>query len=226
MQSLQEMFVHGGPVMWPLLAASVLALAIILDRTIAMAWSWQSFDRVKSALEPLIRAGAWQQAEDWCQRRGPLTRFARAYLRHREEPESVREDLLRREGLLILGHLGTRLRWLAMLAQVGTLLGLLGTFYFMIWRFHPDRMAGGEAGQAEFFLAIWESFLSTMYGLLIAIPCTVAYHLFEARVDVVANQMNILLSYLDEWRRTPAVNSEEKADRTARAIASHARITA
>ena len=105
---------------------------------------------------------------------GPLE-LAHAYLRLRDEPKEIREDVLRREGTLIMGVLERRLRSLAVLAQVGTLLGLLGTFYFMIYRFNPEATAGGVLGQAEFFTAIWESFLSTMFGLVIAIPCTVAY---------------------------------------------------
>src|SRR5262245_28260019 len=200
-QSLWEMFERGGPVMWPLLTASVLALALIFDRAVVFAWSYQSFASVLAALRPLVSAGAWAQAEQWCRRRGPLTTLARVYLQQRTEPKEVREDIVRREGSLLLGHLEKRLRWLAVLAQLGTLLGLLGTFYFMIYRFRPEAVAGGQLQQADFFTAIWESFLSTMFGLVIAVPCTAAYHIFEGRLDAVSKQMSALVSYLDEWVR-------------------------
>ena len=103
----------------------------------------------------------------------------------------------------MLGKLEHRLRWLAALAQVSTLLGLLGTFYFMIYRFRPEATASGQIPQAEFYAAIWESFLSTMFGLVIAIPCTIAYQVFEGRVDAVARDLGVLVSYLDEWTRAP-----------------------
>src|SRR5262245_17900179 len=133
--SLIDLFEHGGPVMWPLLAASVLALALILDRAIAFIWWHQSLRRVLKTLKPLILRQAWEKAEQYCERRGPYTWQARNYLRLWNAPKEVREDVLQREGTILLSHLETRLRWLATLAQISTLLGLLGTFYFMIYRF-------------------------------------------------------------------------------------------
>jgi biopolymer transport protein ExbB len=198
---LREMFERGGPVMWPLLAASVLSLALILERTIVFIWWFQRFGRVVRTLRRLILAHAWGDAEKWCRQRGPFTHVALVYLRHRDQPEKIREDVLKREGTLMIGHLEQRLRWLAALAQVSTLLGLLGTFYFMIYRFRPEATASGQVPQAEFFAAIWESFLSTMFGLIIAIPCTAAYQIFESRVDAVSRDLGVLVSYLDEWRR-------------------------
>jgi len=198
---IREMFVRGGPVMWPLLTASVLGLALILERAIVFIFWFQSFRHVVRSLRPLIAAGAWGRAEEWCRRRGPFTHLAGVYVRNRDQPEKIREDLLKREGTLVIAHLDRRLRWLATLAQVSTLLGLLGTFYFMIYRFHPEATASGSIPQAEFFAAIWESFLSTMFGLIVAIPCTAAYQVFESRVDSVSRDMGVLVSFLDEWRR-------------------------
>lgn len=151
----------------------------------------------------MVRQRAWARAEQFCRRRGPLTQLAGVYLKQRDQLDKIREDVLRREGTLLLAHLEKRLRLLAALAQVGTLLGLLGTFYFMIYKFHPSSTGGGQIQQADFFAAIWESFLSTMFGLCIAIPCMTAYQLFEGRVDALSRDMSVLVSYLDEWRREP-----------------------
>lgn len=200
-QSLLDLFDHGGPVMWPLLTASVLGLALILDRAIAFIWWHQSLQRVLKALKPMILNQAWERAEQWCWRRGPFTHQALNYIKLRNQSKEIREDVLQREGTILLSYLETRLRWLATLAQVSTLLGLLGTFYFMIYRFSPEATASGQVQQAEFFTAIWESFLSTMFGLVIAIPCTTAYHIFDGRADTVAKEMSVLVSYLDEWCR-------------------------
>ena len=200
---LWEMFERGGPGMWPLLGASVLGLALVLDRLVVFLWWMQSFGGVLRRLEPLIREQAWTKAETYCRIRGPFTRVAAVYLRHREQPQAIRDDVVKREGTLVIRHLETRLRWLAALAQVSTLLGLLGTFYFMIYRFRPEATASGQLPQADFYSAIWESFLSTMFGLIVAIPCTAAYQIFEGRVDGVARDLGVLVSYLEEWRRDP-----------------------
>src|ERR1700733_14333447 len=104
------MFQMGGPVMYPLAIASFLGLAVILDRVIAFAWWYQRFPRVVNALGPLVRGGKWEEAESLCQRRGPLSRVAGIYLRHRLESKEIREDLVRREGLLVIAHLDRGLR--------------------------------------------------------------------------------------------------------------------
>jgi biopolymer transport protein ExbB len=219
-QSLRDMFERGGPVMWPLLAASVLALAVILDRLVAFIWWYERFDPLVRDLRALVSAGAWSQAEQRCRwQGGPYTALARVYLEQRSKSKEVREDVLRREGMLLVEHLEKRLRWLAVLAQVGTLLGLLGTFYFMIYRFQPSALEGGQLRQQDFFTAIWESFLSTMFGLMIAVPCTVSYHLFEGRVEAVSRRLSVLVSYLDEWVRSaherPPVKLEDDGKKTA-----------
>jgi biopolymer transport protein ExbB len=199
-----EMFERGGPVMWPLLMASILGLALVLDRAVTLAWWYQRFEPVIRGLRPLVLDRAWYRAEEFCRRRGPFTYLAGVYLQQRDKPEKMREDVVKREGTVIVSRLEKRLRWLAALAQVSTLLGLLGTFYFMIYRFRPEATASGQIPQAEFYAAIWESFLSTMFGLMIAIPCTAAYQIFEGRVEAVTRDMNVLVSYLDEWRRISA----------------------
>ncbi len=198
---LVDMFYRGGLVMIPLLAVSVLGLALILDRAVMFVYWFQGFGGVIRALRPMVVGGAWEQAEHYCRRRGPFTHVALTFLQHRDQSAKVRDDVVRREGTIALSYLENRLRWLATVAQVSTLLGLLGTFYFMIYRFHPDATASGQIPQADFFAAIWESFLSTMFGLVVAIPCTAAYQIFEGRVDAVARDLGILVSYLEEWQR-------------------------
>lgn len=194
-----EIFKLGGPVMWLLLMTSVVAVGIILDRcTTFYRWRQRS-EVVLEALEPLVRERSWDAAAAWCRvRQGPFSNLAAVYLQHIHEPREVREDLLRREGLVIIGCLDRRLRRLAMLAQISTLLGLLGTFHVLITRFAAGQL-GSTSGLAS--SSVWECFLTTLYGLLIAIPCSLVYQLLEERIDGVSRELEILVSRLDEWRR-------------------------
>lgn len=198
--SFKEMFAHGGPIMIPLLLASIFGLALVLDRSIAFALAYENYGRLIQKLEPLVTAQKWTEAERACQGRGPAAQLGRVYIKYRDRPEKMREQVLTREGSHILANLEKRLRSLAALAQISTLLGLLGTFYFLIVRLTPAATARGEIQQADFVTAIWESFLSTMIGLAIAIPCMIVFQFCEGRVDAVARQLAGLVSYLDEWR--------------------------
>lgn len=185
--------------MWLLLATSVVALAIILERC-AIFFQWrQKNDFVMKSLEPLVKAGSWDAAVAWCStRQGPFSNLACVFLRNVHQSREVREDLLRREGLIIIGHLDRGLRRLAMLAQVSTLLGLLATFHVMVVRL----AAGGTSGMSGLpASSVWECFLTTMYGLMIAIPCSLVYQLLEERLDHITRELDILVSQLEEWRR-------------------------
>lgn len=185
--------------MWLLLATSVVALSVILDRCFVFFRWRQKSDVVLMALEPLVKAGSWDDATAWCcARQGAFSNLAYVYLRNIHQPREVREDLLRREGLIIIGYLDHGLRRLAMLSQVSTLLGLLGTFHVMIMRVASGEMGGGTGLPTS---SIWECFLTTMYGLMIAIPCSLIYQMLEERLDYVVRELDILVSNLDEWRR-------------------------
>jgi biopolymer transport protein ExbB len=198
--NLWNLFKLGGPVMWLLLVTSVAALAIILDRCIAFfRWRQQS-DFVMTTLEPLLMNGMWEDASVWCSRhQGPFSNLAYVYLQNLHQPREVREDLVRREGLIIVGYLDQGLRRLAMLSQISTLLGLLGTFHVMITRVASGQGSGMSGLPTT---SVWECFLTTMYGLLIAIPCSLTYQLLEERLDYVTRELDILVSQLDEWRRS------------------------
>lgn len=195
--NILHLFKLGGPVMWLLLAASVIALAIVLDRGVVFFRWRQKCAPVLTALEPLVKAGSRKTAIDWCCKRdGPFSNLACVYLRNLDQPREVREDLLRREGLIIVGYLDRGLRRLAMLSQASTLLGLLATFHVMV-----TRLASGQIGGGLPTASVWECFLTTMFGLMIAIPCSVIYQLLEERLDNIVRELEILVSQLEEWQR-------------------------
>lgn len=200
--SFSDMFHHGGPILIPLLIASILGLAVIIERIVVFTLAYENFNRLVRRLEPLVKAQKWTEAAKACQGRGPARQLARIYIEHRDQPEKMRENILSREGSYILAHLEKRLRLLAALGQIATLLGLLGTFYFLIVRLTPAATGAGQIQQADFVTAIWESFLSTMIGLAIAIPCMIVFQFCEGRVDAVARQLSGIVSHLDEWRAT------------------------
>lgn len=194
-----DIFILGGPIMWLLLVTSIVALAIILERCATFFLWRQKSGFVLESLEPLVRAGSWDAAAAWCSsRQGPFSNLAFVYLQNVHQPREVREDLLRREGLIIIGHLDRGLRRLAMLAQVSTLLGLLATFHVMIVRLASGEMRGMSGLPTS---SVWECFLTTMYGLMIAIPCSITYQLLEERLDHITRELDILVSQLEEWRR-------------------------
>ena len=95
-------------------------------------------------------------------------------------------------------------RWLATLAQVATLLGLLGTVIGMVEAFqviqskatgvnpvNPGDLAGG----------IWQALTTTVAGLEVAIPTILAYQYLLSRIAEVQFQMEKVTRLISGWRR-------------------------
>ena len=72
---------------------------------------------------------------------------------------------------------------LGIIAHTTPLLGLLGTVTGMIRAFMVIEGASGRVNPQLLAGGIWEALLTTAFGLMIAIPSFIAYHLFNNRLD-------------------------------------------
>ncbi len=198
--TLTELFTKGGPVMWPLLACSVVGLAIIAERL------WQfgrlRFNglRFREELLARLRRDDLAGATALCRRsHHPVPRVAGVYLENLNQPDALRQDILRREGSIQLERVEKRLRGLSAVAHIAPLLGLLGTVTGMVTAFHRIQKMAGVVQPADLAGGIWEALLTTVFGLVIAIPCLAAYHGFEHKADEIARRMQFILSDLNEF---------------------------
>jgi len=81
---------------------------------------------------------------------------------------------------------------LNVIGNLGPLVGLAGTVWGMILAFTSLGETGGQAGAADLSLGISKALFHTLLGLLLAIPCLLAYGLFRGMVDRVCNRGMIL----------------------------------
>lgn len=183
-----QVFRAGGPVMWPILLCSILALGIIIDRF----WYLHSIkiDIMKflEAVFDNIKKNRIKAALDLCEanRKAPIANVLKAgilkYDSSRDEIKEVMEDA----SLYEIPKLEKRLSMLATIAHISPLLGLLGTVTGMVRCFqtiqvkatslnpvNPGDLAGG----------IWEALLTTVAGLMVAIPAFFAYNVLVSNVN-------------------------------------------
>lgn len=213
--SLTELFTKGGPLMWPLLACSVVAVALFIDRLVALARVRLDFAAFTGALGERVRRGELQKALALCRAgRGPVARAALAYLENAEASAGTRASVVSREGEMALEDVEDRLGGLATIAQVATLLGLLGTVAGLVSAFHEIELSSGAVQPGDLAEGIWEALLTTVFGLSIAIPSLIASHWFESRVDAVTRRMGFIVSFLDEWLGTSTTPDAVTAGRS------------
>jgi biopolymer transport protein ExbB len=189
----------GGPLMYPIILCSVIALAIILER-------WYYFFRMRNSaaglpeqVSGLLREGCWEEAEKLCATTSdPVARIMATGLQVRERPAAERDDILARIGSAELRRLTGNLRGLGIVAHISPLLGLLGTVTGMMAAFMKIQELGGEVDAAILAGGIWEALITTAAGLTVAIPAMVFYHYFEGKIDTYYARMKEAAQLLTE----------------------------
>ncbi len=187
----------GGYLMYPLLFCSVLALAIILERTII--FSKLTLPRLPflEKIGELLSRGKVLDAISSCEEYNlPLSRVIKAgLLNHDRDVEIVKEAMetqLEEEIPLMERHLGI----LATLSAVSPLLGLLGTVSGMVKIFSTIEAGGGMVDPGSLAGGIWEALLTTVFGLMIAIPSLIAYNYFQSRMRSLLREIRLAMKKL------------------------------
>lgn len=177
-----ELFERGGPLMWALLACSVVALTVFFERL----WSLRR-DQVlpRPLLEALARhlaAGDSDRAQQLCRDNGSaLSQVIQAGLQARGGGRAATKEAMEERGQVAVGDLDGSVNVLATVAAIAPLLGLLGTVTGMIQVFQD--VAGVDNPNISLLArGIWEALLTTGFGLTVAIPTYVAFRVIEGRI--------------------------------------------
>lgn len=197
-QNLFTLFQKGGFAMWPLLACSIIGVAIIVERAI---YFWRlrlNYEEFRSQIKQLLGRGKVKEALGFCVKHpNPIPKIAEQYLKNLSE-DALRNEILKREGSFALEKVETRLRALAAITHIAPLLGLFGTVTGLVTSFHQIELLGGQVQPGDLASGIWEALITTVFGLLIAIPCMAAFHGFESAADRISRRMQFIISELDE----------------------------
>jgi biopolymer transport protein ExbB len=184
-----ELFHKGGELMYPILAASVFALAVIFERLIVLLAA--KVPR-RADLRPIFDAASAGNHDELrtllSTGKTPVHRVMRA-IANTSGGDAAKEKAAGIVGDVILHGLNLRLPWLAILGSVVPLIGLLGTVVGMIRVFSKVADAGDVSDITLLAGGIWEALLTTAAGLFVAIPILLFYYLLQGRVELVAFEM-------------------------------------
>ena len=185
--NLWQVFLAGGPVMWPILLCSIFAFAIIIAK-------WFQIHRIKintqeflnNILDKMKRHQIKEALQACDTAKGPISNILKAGILKYDRPRTQIKEAIEDASLYEIPRLEKNLTALATIAHISPLLGLLGTVTGMVRCFQsiqaksasfhpvsPGDLAGG----------IWEALLTTVAGLIVAIPTFVAYNYLVSRID-------------------------------------------
>ena len=184
----------GWPI-WPLLLASVIALALIIERFVSL--------RDRKIIPPLLL----EQVVDVYQRQGvsedmlgklakdsPLGAVLAAGLRNHRSSRYVMKEAIDEAGRHVAHDLERFLTTLGTIATAAPLLGLFGTVIGMIEIFGSQSPTGTNPQQLAHGISV--ALYNTAFGIAIAIPALIFYRHFKNQVDTLVVEMEELSAKL------------------------------
>jgi biopolymer transport protein ExbB/TolQ len=188
MNALAEFFREGGPFMIVNLVTSAVAVAIIAERIITLAFRLNlNAAPFMEQVQKLVLSGNVDRAVKLCGAapNASLSRVIRAGLTRANRGEAEVARALEEAVLEVTPAIGRRISALWSLANVATLVGLIGTIVGLIGTFKSLEAASPEMKQVMLSRGISEAMNNTAFGLSIAVTCIVAHLMLSSKAKTM-----------------------------------------
>lgn len=190
MRVMLELMQKGGPVMWVILALSIVGLAVFLERLVYLHRAQVRVGEFLRGLANLVRDDRVEEVRKQCLATpGPVARVALSAVLARECPRAELRDIVQEAGQLEVPRLERHLSLLGGIAHTAPLLGLLGTVLGLLEAFYLVSTQGGYATVADLSGAVYQSLIAAAAGLAVAIPALIAAGYLNARVQDLVHDM-------------------------------------
>jgi biopolymer transport protein ExbB len=192
-----DYFFAGGIFMWAILGISVLAAVISFERYLALRFRF-SIDgrRLFNDIKKYVTANDWRRALETCQQHShkPLAQVLGAGLTNADQATEEMDTAMESQALYYIPKINHKLNYLATLANVALLVGLLGTISGLIASFSAVGGVGGAelAKEAALASGIGIAMYTTAFGLIVAIPALLA-HMY------LSNAANQIIDDIDHY---------------------------
>ncbi|MEO1946648.1 MAG: MotA/TolQ/ExbB proton channel family protein [Methylophilaceae bacterium] len=183
-----EIIIAAGWPIWPLIFASIIALAIIVER----AWVLRSEVIAPTNLLPEVQKwmGEGVINKDSLAKldeHSLLGRILANALANEKNSREVMKESIEETGRAVAHKLERYLSTLGTIATVAPLLGLLGTVIGMVELFGAFTNSGHDV--AQFARGISVALYNTAAGIVVAVPAMIAYRYFRTKVDALLLDM-------------------------------------
>lgn len=190
--SFAHFFKSGGPYMFAILGVGVVILAFVAERfwVIGRTAAFNAGKFTNDVVSRLAKGDVGGAAE-MCRRvKHPVAQVAHAVITRADSDEEKMQNAADGAAMVALPVLSRRLPYLNMLANVSTLLGLLGTIFGLITAF--SAVDAADPSQRSAFLArgISEALNTTAFGLIVAVPTLLLHGFLVSKVEAVVEAVD------------------------------------
>jgi biopolymer transport protein ExbB len=192
--SVVRFFVAGGPFMYPILLVLAVGIAIAVERYVTLTLVRRRNEIMWSKLQPALASGDFEKAREMTgaddstvSRLLGMGLARQGAVRRREDIEIAMEEVM----MEIIPQLEKRTGYVALGANVATLLGLLGTIIGLIHGFQAVSSAN-PAERADLLSAsISVAMNTTAFGLIVAIPLLVTHSVLVAKTGEIVDSLEM-----------------------------------
>ncbi len=198
--SIWELIQNGGwYIMGPLAAMSILAVYIIIERSMAIRRALKEEKDFMNKIRDYIHEGKIDSARNLCaQSTSPVSRMLDKGISRIGKPLKDIEVSIENAGKLEVYQLEKGLTVLATISGAAPMIGFLGTVIGMIVTFHTMKISGAGVEIAQLSGGIMQAMVTTVAGLVIGIVAYIAYNTLVARVNkVVQNMEATTIAFMD-----------------------------
>lgn len=190
MLSLPVLLSNGGLMLWLILIASAVAVAVFIERFLHFHRAQINSIEFLNGVRTVLKRANVVEALSICDATpGPVARLVKTAILNRDNGRERVREALEEAGLAEVPRLEEKLNLLATIAQVAPLLGLLGTVLGFIRTFMDMQREGFHAQVNQLSTGIWQALICAAAGLAVAIPAHAGYNYLVSRVNSIVLDM-------------------------------------
>jgi biopolymer transport protein ExbB len=203
--SLKDVLEGSGIVGLVIILLSVVALAMVIENLISIKREKLAPPELIDEIQALFDEEQFQEAMELCENEKTyFTKVVGAGIAKIGHPFEVIEQSLVEMGDQEAIKLHQKIGWLPVIASSAPMLGLLGTVTGMVRSFNVIASSQGQASPADLASGISQALLTTMEGLIVAIPVTAVFAFLRNRLIRVIIETGAIVEDLFERFRPNA----------------------
>ena len=185
-----QLIQKGGPMMWLILAVSIVATVLFLKKLFDLHRAqikWVDF--LKGIYNIMARRNVVEAVSICEETPGPVASIVRAAILHHDEDKESIQCSIEETGLAEIPRLERHLTLLATLAQITPMMGLLGTVLGMMQVLLAVQEKSPLVHSGDLMGGLWQALISTAASLAVGILIYAGYNLLASRVESIVLDM-------------------------------------
>ena len=197
--SVFDVFKDAGAIGMLIVVLSIVALAVIIENFVSLKRDKLAPADLIDEVQALFDEEQYQEAMELCENEPSFfTRVAGAGIAKIGHSFEVIEQAISEMGDEESIRLHQKIGWLSLIANLAPMMGLLGTVGGMVTAFDKIASSGGQASPAELAGGISVALLTTLFGLIVAIPTTAVFVFLRNNLVISVIEVGAIIEDLFE----------------------------